>query len=128
MQLELNRQLDILSNLSNRYTQSSNHLIRLIHENMSMHDDDVKGLQLQLQKQLELGQMLELNPTTLGESVLVDPDSATRLAEEELQSANIISQMDYFLELLNQMELKQAQRRRLKKEEQKQEEEEQELG
>ena len=93
-----------------------------------MHDDDVKGLQLQLQKQLELGQMLELNPTTLGESVLVDPDSATRLAEEELQSANIISQMDYFLELLNQMELKQAQRRRLKKEEQKQEEEEQELG
>ncbi len=109
--------------------QSSNHLIRLIHENMSMHDDDVKGLQLQLQKQLELGQMLELNPTTLGESVLVDPDSATRLAEEELQSANIISQMDHFLELLNQMELKQAQRRRLKKEEQKQEEEEeQELG
>ena len=54
--------------------------------------------------------------------------SATRLAEEELQSANIISQMDHFLELLNQMELKQAQRRRLKKEEQKQEEEEQELG
>lgn len=105
MQLELNRQLDILSNLSNRYTQSSNHLIRLIHENMSMHDDDVKGLQLQLQKQLELGQMLELNPTTLGESVLVDPDSATRLAEEELQSANIISQMDHFLELLTRWSL-----------------------